>query len=776
MTTDLFNTPGRSGWARTAGGVALGVAAVLAGVRATFLDTGAGDFVEFAVGLVAGALVAALAWLVVRLTTAVLGALPGALVTGFVAAALVVWVFDTWSPAEILVTALDPDAWQWPLARPNGLSPWSLVVIVAAAGLIAGALYSWATGRPAGRKRLNITAAAVVTAVPAGAVVLGLASDGADPWPDEFSSLTDRYENLAGEPLPDPTTAGAFEVEVLTYGAGDNPKRPEFGNDRDLESRTVDASKLLPEWKGVKARMRERYWGFGLDAAPLNATVYAPVGNGEFPLALIVHGNHGMEDYSDGGYGYLGELLASRGIITVSVDQNYLNGSWSGDFRGKEMAARAWLLLEHLDLWRDWRGDPAHPLGARADLSRIALIGHSRGGEAVSIAYAFNDLPAFPDDGTLAFDYGFDIRALVAIAQVDQRYHRRVRIQDVNFLALQGSYDADEPAFHGLRQYHRTHFSGNDYRFKAALYVHGANHGQFNTTWGRHDFGAPGAWLLNTAPIIPADRQQRIAAAYISAFADVTLKGDGSYRALFRDPRVGAAWLPDVPYVQQFQDSTFRPLAIFDEDLDVATGTAEGARITAQEVDLWREDELLHRDQRPQGTSAVVLGWAAHGETPTFAIDVPETFWQGVGRDDYLTLSVTASTEELPEAADATEAADSNAADGSDGEDDGDTASPSPSFDIEAVFTDARVRAVSSDAVARLAPPFRVRYLKHEGDNDEQYNADWEPVLQYMELPLAALAGDDPVASIQTIRLRFGGMPEAVVIVDDIGIRRANDP
>ena len=60
-----------------------------------------------------------------------------------------------------------------------------------------------------------------------------------------------------------------------------------------------------------------------------------PEGEGPFPLTLIVHGNHNMIDYSDEGYGYLGNLLASRGIIVVSVDQNFINGHWSGDFMGK---------------------------------------------------------------------------------------------------------------------------------------------------------------------------------------------------------------------------------------------------------------------------------------------------------------------------------------------------------------------------------------------------------------------------------------------------------
>ena len=53
------------------------------------------------------------------------------------------------------------------------------------------------------------------------------------------------------------------------------------------------------------------------------------------------------------GYGYLGELFASRGFITVSVDENFLNGSWVGGLE-KENDARGWMLLQHLKVWRRW--------------------------------------------------------------------------------------------------------------------------------------------------------------------------------------------------------------------------------------------------------------------------------------------------------------------------------------------------------------------------------------------------------------------------------------
>ena len=102
-----------------------------------------------------------------------------------------------------------------------------------------------------------------------------------------------------------------------------------------------------------------------------------------FPLVLMVHGNHAMEDFSDPGYAYLGEHLASRGIVAVTVDENFLNGSTADlanlpTFEGlgldEENDARAWLLLEHLRQWRDWSHDPSSPFAGRVDLDRVGLI------------------------------------------------------------------------------------------------------------------------------------------------------------------------------------------------------------------------------------------------------------------------------------------------------------------------------------------------------------------------------------------------------------------
>ena len=83
--------------------------------------------------------------------------------------------------------------------------------------------------------------------------------------------------------------------------------------------------------------------------------------------------------------------------------------------------------------------------------------------------------------------------------------------------------------------------------------------------------------------------------------------------------------------------------------------------------------------------------------------------------------------------------------------------------------------SVDAADFAHLAPPLRVQYLKSERLNEERYNAEWEPVLQHMEVPLRQLLPDDDdgVTGIRYLRLRFGQTGPGVVLLDDIGLRRS---
>ncbi|PYT30862.1 MAG: hypothetical protein DMG57_06870 [Acidobacteria bacterium] len=159
------------------------------------------------------------------------------------------------------------------------------------------------------------------------------------------------------------------------------------------------------------------------------------------------------------------------------------------------------------------------------DLSRIALMGHSRGGEAAATAAAFNRMKYDPEDANIHFDYGFAIKAVVAIAPADGQYkpaqHRW--IEDVSYLTLQGAHDADVSSFMGSRQWEHVRYTQPGPWFKAEIFAYRANHGQFNTVWGRSDAGEPLSWLLNLKPLLPGSEQRRFSKTNIAGFLEVTL-------------------------------------------------------------------------------------------------------------------------------------------------------------------------------------------------------------------------------------------------------------
>ncbi len=410
-----------------------------------------------------------------------------------------------------------------------------------------------------------------------------------------------------------PSEKGPYSVKTLTYGSGKDLHRPEYGAEVNFKTDSVNGLAFIDSWEGFGGWWREKYWKFNSRSLPINARVWYPEGEGPFPLTLIVHGNHSMQDYSDPGYKYLGELLASRGIILASVDENFINGSWSNIFGGldKENDARGWLLLEHLKVWHEWNKTENHLFYKKIDTANLALIGHSRGGEAVAHAAMFNKLPFYPDDASIKFNYNYNIKSIVAIAPVDGQYepgNSRTEIEDVSYFVIHGAQDADVSSFMGSQQYERVNFKDSLYHFKSGLYVYGANHGQFNTSWGNNDTGNPFLGLLNLKQLLSAEDQQKIAQVYISSFLDITLKNKKEYLPLFMDARKGKDWLPETIYLNQFEDSNLIPVANFDEDFDVSSITQDGGEINTKNLSVWREQEIKLKWQK-KGSRALFVGW-----------------------------------------------------------------------------------------------------------------------------------------------------------------------
>ena len=419
--------------------------------------------------------------------------------------------------------------------------------------------------------------------------------------------------------LPNPGERGPYTVTSFSYGSGNDRRRPEYGRLARLITQPVDGSKLDPSRRGLAGWLLSHYWGFDAAHMPLQALVWMPQGNGPFPLVLIVHGNHAMDQSSDPGYAYLGQLLASQGLIIASIDENFLNDGGASALAnpiptsiGNEMAARAWLLLKHLKQWREWNSSPSSFLHDKVDMDRIALIGHSRGGEAVVIADLFNQLGAYPDDASVTFDFHFHLRAIAAIAPTDGLYEMRsshLHLRDQNYLVMGGSLDGDNgTSFMGEAQYSRVTFSGQVDAFKASVYISGANHGQFNTVWGRNDAGTVYKFLTDERYIIPGSEQRQIAQIYLAAFIGITLKGQTGYRALFQDPRNGAAWLPDDFILSNYAGSRTRWLTDFDHDADPTVGANPDVTITGENLSVWREDDPELKLSK-LGTHLAILGW-----------------------------------------------------------------------------------------------------------------------------------------------------------------------
>ncbi len=412
-----------------------------------------------------------------------------------------------------------------------------------------------------------------------------------------------------------PADKGPFTVKSLTYGSGKDKRQKHFGADVDIKTDSVNGVAFLDNWEGFSGWWRTTYWGFDSKALPLNAQVWYPEGEGPFPLVLMVHGNHSMQDFSDPGYAYLGELLASRGIIAASVDENFINSSWTDLFSDglkKENDARGWILLEHLKLWHQWNKDSESPFYNKVDTKNLSLIGHSRGGEAVAHAALLNTLPYYSDDATIPLDYNYNIKSIIAIAPVDGQYapgNTRTKLKNIDYFTIHGSQDGDVTSFAGSRQFDRITYTDSAYHFKTGLYVYGANHGQFNTSWGNNDVGTPFPKLLNLEQLLSAEDQQQIAKVYISAFLETTLKNNTNYLPLFADARTGKDWLPETIYLNQFEDSNTEFISTFDEDFDVTTTTVkDSSKVYSDNLTVWSEKQMPSKwGNKPN--RGLFLGW-----------------------------------------------------------------------------------------------------------------------------------------------------------------------
>lgn len=620
-------------------------------------------------------------------------------------------------------------------------------------------------------------------------------------------SKDDSAAELAYQTInaPNPAEPGSFAVKRLYYGSGTDKQRPEYRDSVTYKTKSVDVSpfaSVLP----AQAGDRKDFFGFDLKAAPINGRVWYPDGPGPFPLVLVVHGNHSYDDFSDPGYGYLGELMASRGFVFVSVDENWINGAIRGENDG-----RAWVLLKHLEAWKRFNDSTAGPLSHKVDMQKIVIMGHSRGGEAVAHAATFNHLTYYPDDFKQTFDFNFAIKGVVAIAPVDGQYQPTSRLEpleNVNYLLIHGSHDGDVSTFGGIRQYERLRFTDGQPHFKAILYMYRANHGQWNTIWNNKDNGPRSGRTLDLRTLVAPEDQRLFAKIVISAFLEVTLHGRIEYLPLFRDHRTAGHWFPKTMYTTRFQESGYHALAEYDDDVDLTTGEA-GVTIAAESLSTWKEDVIPFRGRGTdnQRNNAAWLGWNNRiagpdtmktGKPGSYTFTLSDSLVQALALSDKSALYFSAAmTKDRPGprtvARDTSKRDTSKAAVEARRKAAADSARRAPKpprynekadtlprdYSIELIDRDGHTARMPVSRYGPVRRPLEAHIYRREGRDEERFANIFEYVPQTYVIPLADFAGAgggfEP-SKLKSIRLVFDRTVLGAIILDDVGISPAMDP
>jgi hypothetical protein len=370
-------------------------------------------------------------------------------------------------------------------------------------------------------------------------------------------------------------------------------------------------------------------------------------------------------------------------------------------------------------------------------------------------------------------------------------------LENVNYLVIHGSHDGDVSSFNGLRQYQRLRFTDGKPWFKSAWYVYRANHGQWNTVWGNKDNGPRSGRSLDLRTLMPPEDQRTFGKVVITGFLETTLRGKREYMPMFRDHRSIGEWLPKTMYITRYQETGFTPLALFDEDVDVTTGSAPGVSLNGDSLGTWKENALVLRNANdPLNTSGVTLGWnrrvsgpdtTKRGAPATYTITISDSLASalrlGNGSTIYLSIAPTDAKpgpRSLPR--DTTKRDTTKRAADSAKNAPKPPAAKKPEKDTLPVdFTVELADAngvTARQSVRRYGVPRRpleLQLMRRAAQEKTRFPTQYEVVLQTYALPLADFVrvseGFDP-ARLRSIRLVFDRLDAGTIVVDDVGVVR----
>jgi hypothetical protein len=362
------------------------------------------------------------------------------------------------------------------------------------------------------------------------------------------------------------------------------------------------------------------------------AGVGTPVATGTHPIFVIEHGNHrictdpslthatcpaAQRVKNHEGYMRLLDILASHGVIAVSIDAYDLTGpvpQW--------IAERGTLILKHLELWSHMNNVaqfPTYPdfftgrFAGKVDLTNISVSGHSRGGEASVSAYMLNAASPTP----------FAIGSVSSIAPVDGQSYV---LPAVPYFVILPASDCDVDQLRGQRIYDRAGTTISEATTKSAIYVYGANHNFFNTVWAADgdDCGA-----LVRQDYIVAANQQRIGEAYLAAFHRAAMLGSTVYEDMLRGTLVFPSTAGYKIYGERHETNHTKLLSGGVPASLVAAGGGTLASVT---------------NPTPHQTTVTQVGWPAAAATVTYTVPAAQVNAGGFEVLSFRVAQTTAAT------------------------------------------------------------------------------------------------------------------------------------
>jgi dienelactone hydrolase len=280
----------------------------------------------------------------------------------------------------------------------------------------------------------------------------------------------------------------------------------------------------------------------------LNGVIAAPADGGPYPVVLILHGTHpGCPETEHGldrwpcdpaveranyrGFAYLVSELAAQGYVALAINTNAEDTFGFGEATPGERLEQ--LITLHLDALATAAAGGANDFGVelagRADLSKLAIFGHSRGAErAVALARQW-----VTDGETRSYGPVAGVLLIApAIAFVDPAGGVPVPMALIN-----AACDGDVTDQTGQIFFEAARLAPAQRAWAASVWLERANHNQFNTLLPGDPFGTPGR--PDCGALLDGDAQRAFLANYAGDFLTTVFSPDpAQVRAGFE--RMGA--------------------------------------------------------------------------------------------------------------------------------------------------------------------------------------------------------------------------------------------